>query len=197
MKAPRRTCVAALAAALVCANATTAAAFTATGHDNGEHTPLNLGPSTGAGAAHSVASSGGSIVRTVLMLLLVVGLIYGATWLLKRTKRRGGGRIGHGLETIASLPLAPGRSLSLVRAGSDFVLVGISEQGVTPVGRYTAEEARDAGLLADDDDLAGAVHAMSPSAARALNASLGADPPRNDLSVDGILQTLRRWTIRS
>jgi hypothetical protein len=35
----------------------------------------------------------------------------------------------------------------LVKAGSDYILLGSAEQGVVPIHRYTEEEAREAGLI--------------------------------------------------
>ena len=49
------------------------------------------------------------------------------------------------------MPLGPNRSLHLVRAGNELVLVGVAEHGVTPIRTYTEDEARAAGLLAEDD----------------------------------------------
>ena len=54
---------------------------------------------------------------------------------------------GSGLTSLATLPLGSGRTLHLVRAGRDYLLVGTAEHGVAPIHRYTEEQARDAGLL--------------------------------------------------
>lgn len=107
----------------------------------GEHTALHL--STSSAAPHSSSVGGGSILRTILALVIVIGLIYGIARVLKMVKGRGGkGRpSGDGLQHLATLPLAQGRSVALVRSGSDVVLVGISESGVTPIKVYTEEEA--------------------------------------------------------
>ena len=48
---------------------------------------------------------------------------------------------------MATLPLGSGRTLHLVRAGSDYLLVGSAEHGVVPIFRYTEQQALDAGLL--------------------------------------------------
>ena len=47
----------------------------------------------------------------------------------------------------ATLPLGPGKALHLVRAGTEIVLVGASENGVVPVRTYTEREARELGLI--------------------------------------------------
>jgi len=116
-----------------------AAAFAA-GSGTGEGTPLHL---TTSAAHHSSSSLGsGSILRTIIALVIVVGLIYGIARVLRMIKGGGGQRAsGDGLEQVATLPLAQGRSIALVRSGSDVVLIGISESGVTPIKVYSEAEA--------------------------------------------------------
>jgi flagellar protein FliO/FliZ len=120
-----------------------------TGIFSAENKPLNLGAST-AKKGSSSASGGASILRTIAGLLLVVGLIYAVAWVLRRVKRsREDQASGRGLQSVATLPLGSGRSLHLVRAGSDVILVGSSEHGVAPIQRYTEEEALANGVLSD------------------------------------------------
>lgn len=206
MKPSRSTCVAAVAAALMLVHASVAGAYTASPANRAESTPLNLGSSGASPHAASSANTGGSIVRTLVALILVVALIYGVTWVLRKLKRHEGKAVGSGLQSVASLPLAPGRSLALVRAGNDFVLVGVAEQQVTPIRRYTEAEARDAGLL-DDDDIdidtlssggpSSSVDTLTPARARRLTTSMGGETPRTPLTVQGLLEKLRDWTLRS
>jgi flagellar protein FliO/FliZ len=54
---------------------------------------------------------------------------------------------GFGLSTEASMPLGPNRSVHLIRAGRELVLVGSAEHGIVPIRTYTEDEARDLGLL--------------------------------------------------
>jgi flagellar protein FliO/FliZ len=124
-----------LTGALALASPATAFAASATG----EHTPLHLSATT---ARHSSSSmSGGSILRTIVALVIVIGLIYGIARVLRKVKGGGQRASGEGLEHLATLPLAQGRSVALVRSGSDVVLVGISESGVTPIKVYSESEA--------------------------------------------------------
>jgi flagellar protein FliO/FliZ len=121
---------------------------------DGEQTPLNLADDGGKAAADHVGTSGASIVRTIVGLAVVIGVIYGLTWVLKQVKSsKQGNAEGAGLTTLATLPLGTNRSLHLVRAGGEIVLVGAGEHGVTPIRTYTEAEARSLGLL--DDDVAG------------------------------------------
>lgn len=114
-----------------------------------ENTPLNL-PSTAKKRTSGSTIGGGSILRTIGGLLVVVGAIYGVAWVLRRVKRsREDQASGRGLRAIATLPLGSGRSLHLVRAGTDVILVGSSEHGVVPIQRYTEQEALANGVLSD------------------------------------------------
>jgi flagellar protein FliO/FliZ len=141
--------------------------------DAGEKTPLDLkgspGPNTHVGG-------GGSIVRTIVGLAVVIGVIYGLYWILKQVKSsREEKATGQGLAALATLPLGAQRSLQLVRAGREFHLVGVSEHGVTPVRTYSEDEAEAAGLL----DLE--VEEESSQAAKGVN---------------GVIEQLRRRTVR-
>jgi flagellar protein FliO/FliZ len=113
--------------------------------DAGEKTPLNLkdAPETGGHVG-----GGGSLVRTIVGLAVVIGVIYGLYWVLKQVKSsREEKASGQGLASLATLPLGAQRSLQLVRAGRELHLVGVSEHGVTPVRTYSEDEAEAAGLL--------------------------------------------------
>jgi flagellar protein FliO/FliZ len=117
-----------------------------------EDKPLNLSDDGGA-AETAQASTGGSLVRTILALAFVLGVIYAVHWLLKKAKQaKQSANSGAGMDTIATLSLGTNRSLHLVRVGSEIVLLGAAEHAVTPIRRYSEAEARDLGLLADDDD---------------------------------------------
>ncbi len=121
---------------------------------NGEDTPLpNLdSASEPAAQASSGGPGGGSLVRTIVGLAVVIAVIYGLHWVLKQVKAaREGQSSGTALDTLATLPLGGNRSMHLVRAGSEVVLLGVSEGGVTPIRSYTEAEARALGLLDDDD----------------------------------------------
>ena len=118
---------------------------------SGEATPLNL-PASGASAPKAAASgsAGGGIVRTIVGLAVVIGVIYGLTWVLKQVKgAREDKASGEGLVPLATLPLGGSRSVQLIRVGQELVLVGIGEAGVTPLRTYTIPEARALGLPVD------------------------------------------------
>jgi flagellar protein FliO/FliZ len=117
---------------------------------DGERTPLNLSDPDGA-PAQAAGSTGSGLVRTIVGLAVVIGVIYGLYWILKQVKAsREETASGSGLKTLATLPLGTNRSLHLVRAGEEIVLVGAGEHGVTPIRTYTEAEARMHGLLDED-----------------------------------------------
>ena len=140
-----------------------AGALGATG--TGENTPLSL-PADGGAKKVTTASGSGSLVRTFVGLAIVLGVIYGIAWVLKQVKRSKEDRgQGTSLETTAVVALGPNRSLHLVRAGRELVLVGVAEHGVTPIRTYTEDEAIDLGLIGEDDaELGGAPHATTSRA---------------------------------
>jgi flagellar protein FliO/FliZ len=114
---------------------------------DGESTPLNL-PAESAKQAAPSSSGGGGLVRTIVGLAVVLGVIYGLYWVLKQVKASKQDKAsGQGLEPLATLPLGTNRSLQLVRAGAEIVLLGVGEGGVTPIRTYTEAEARGLGLL--------------------------------------------------
>ena len=144
----------------------------------GEKTPLNL-EETAEPKAPGAGSTGGSLVRTIVGLAIVIAVIYGLYWVLKQVKAsREEKASGQGLAAIATLPLGTNRSLQLVRAGREIVLVGVSEHGVTPVRTYSEDEAEAVGLLDPDEP---------------------ADEPYGDEggALRRVIDDLRRKTVRS
>jgi flagellar protein FliO/FliZ len=192
----------ALALAPACAGAFTPVPA---GHKpSAENTPLNLTPSNVG--AHT-SSSGPSIVRTIVGLLVVIAVIWGLSWILRQVKSgRETRSAGEGLRSVATLPLGSNRSLHLVRAGADYLLVGSAEHGVAPIHRYTEQQAREAGLveenLAEEESLPGGGSGPSSPLRRSvgtLGRSAGSGS-RGPLQMPGqgggLLERLREWTVR-
>jgi flagellar protein FliO/FliZ len=118
---------------------------------DGERTPLNLANPEST-AAQASGSSSGSLVRTIVGLAIVLGVIYGLYWVLKQVKAsREEQASGTGLQALATLPLGANRSLQLVRAGQEVVLVGVADLSVTPIRTYGENEARALGLLVEQE----------------------------------------------
>lgn len=150
----------------------------------GEQKALNLSTSS---TSSSSGTGGASLVRTIVGLAIVIAVIWGLTWVLKQVKSgREAKAAGSGLAPMATLPLGSGRSLQLVRAGSDYVLLGVAENGVVPVHRYSEQQAREAGLLQ--------VNAANPMLADqgpgGGPTGIPGQPPQT------ALDRLRGWTVR-
>lgn len=129
----------------------------------GEDTPLSLEEPVTPKASGIGGGTGGSLTRTLVGLVVVVAVIYGVAWVLRQMRSSKEERsIGSGLASVAAVPLGPSRSVHLIRAGRDLVLVGCAEQGVVPIKTYTEDEARRVGLL----DVEGQA---APSAASVLD----------------------------
>ena len=85
-----------------------------------DRTPLDPGVAsagTSKGKAPSVGGGGADVIRTIVGLAVVLGVIYGVYWLLKSSARAKAGR------------------------GDELILVGATDQSITPLRVYTADEA--------------------------------------------------------
>ena len=151
--------------------------------DTGESTPLSL-PSVGQSQAAS--TGGSSLVRTFVGLAIVLAVIYGLYWVLKQVKAsRESAASGQGLESVATIPLGANRSLHLVRAGRELVLLGVAEQSVVPIRAYREDEARALGLI-DATGGDGVFDADEPTA-----------PPTPGAALRDVLGRLQQKTVRS
>ena len=153
----------------------------------------------GAFPARALAvRGGGSLVRTIVGLAIVIGVIYGVAWVLRQVKASREPRAtGAGLAALASIPLGPNRSVHLVRAGRDLVLLGVAEHGVVPIRTYSEDEALAAGLIGEDGlPILPVEAAPAPKRPR-----LALPAPRLALPAGrrpaNALDQLRAWTVRS
>jgi flagellar protein FliO/FliZ len=143
----------------------------------GENTPLHLSGSTVATHAASTSGGGASIIRTIVGLFIVIAVIYGIAWIMKHAKKSKARPTGTGLTQVASLPLGGGRSVAVVRAGREVLVVGVAENGVTPIRSYSEAEAIALGIEVPSERPAGSDQAEKSS--------------------DRVLDVLRRITARS
>ena len=153
----------------------------------GEDKPLDLPVDAPRQLNDAAGSGGGSLVRTFVGLAVVVAVIYGLYWVLRQMKSSREERTsGRGLAPQAVVPLGPGRSLHLVRAGSELVLLGVAEHGVTPIRTYSEAEAVAAGLVGDDDhdDLQ-----PLPEPGRKAH-------PSGAMTIGQLIDKARLWTVR-
>jgi flagellar biosynthetic protein FliO len=158
-----------------------------------EATRIHLTPTA---AAHVSAGAGGGILRTVVALAIVIAVIYGLTWLVRKLKGRDVTSTGEGLERVASLPLGAGQSVALVRVGSELHLLGVGAHTVCSIHRFSEDEAVEAGLPVAPPGTPGAGRA---GALRRAGLGLGLGGLRGVSDPDGrarTLDTLRRLTQR-
>ncbi len=152
----------------------------------GEDKPLDL-PVDAPRQLNDAAGGGSSLVRTFVGLAVVVAVIYGLYWVLRQVKSSREERsVGRGLSSQAVVPLGPGRSLHLVRAGHELVLLGVAEHGVTPIRTYSEREATEAGLIVDelDEELQ-----PVPEPGRRRH-------PSGAMTIGDLVDRIRLWTVR-
>lgn len=78
----------------------------------------------------SLPAAGASIGGVLLSLVLVLALIVGLAWALRRLQSvRGGGL--HAMRVVAQLPLGPRERVVLIQVGERQALVGVAPGGVT------------------------------------------------------------------
>jgi flagellar protein FliO/FliZ len=155
----------------------------------GEDKPLDLPVDAPKNLGDAGASGGGSLVRTFVGLAVVVAVIYGLYWVLRQVKSSREERtVGTGLASQAVVALGPNRSLHLVRAGRELVLLGVAEHGVTPIRSYTEEEAHQVGLLRRDEDDDAELNPV-PEPGRRKH-------PSGAMTIGEIVDRIRLWTVR-
>ncbi|HYB28427.1 MAG TPA: flagellar biosynthetic protein FliO [Solirubrobacteraceae bacterium] len=134
----------------------------------GENTPVSVGHTA---ATHAASSSGGgaSIVRTIVGLFIVIAVIYGIAWIMKQAKKSKTRPTGQGLSQVANLPLGSGRSVAVVRAGREILVVGVAENGVTPIRSYTEAEAIALGIEVPSEESENANPVVEKPLGRALD----------------------------
>ena len=154
--------------------------------DYGESKRLDLSEGERQVADPTGGSTGGGLVRTFVGLAIVIAVIYGLYWVLKQVKSSREERAtGSGLSSAAVVPLGPNRSLHLVRAGTELVLLGVAEHGVTPIRSYTEEEAAAVGLLRPEPETA------------ATGTAVATARPAGPMTIGQALQKLREKTVRA
>jgi flagellar protein FliO/FliZ len=184
------------------ASACPASAFTVSKLAPGnEGKALDLNAPT-PGSSHT-ATGGPSIVRTIVGLAIVIAVIWGLSWILRQVKAgRDPSVSSSGLASVSALTLGSGRSVHLVRAGNEYVLLGSAEHGVVPIHRYTEEQAREAGLLPEEPPRSRRLRIErrspdGPPGSSPVAAGQGhSDPMRMPSPSSGLIERMREWTVR-
>lgn len=138
-------------------------------------------PSHSTVTSHIASGAGNAAFHMLLGLTVVSALIFGLYKILKRTSAKNDKTAPDDgwMQVVSTTPLGPSRALHLVRVGNEVVLLAASEQTVTPVRVYGAEEADRLGV-------------------NAMPAQIG--PGRrvrgNSASGPSLIETLKRFTAR-
>jgi len=110
-----------------------------------DRTPLSPTLTDQVSSGHTSSGGGAAFARMVVGLVIVIGVIFLVYWLLKTwgARTKGGLRTNGGqIEVLATTALTPNRSVHLIRVGSDVVLVGSTDGGVTPLRTYEQGDIR-------------------------------------------------------
>jgi flagellar protein FliO/FliZ len=86
-------------------------------------------------------------VKMVFILALVIGLILGFVWFMRRIQGQGS-TADSPIKVLHSQTLGGSRSLQVVEIGTDIFVLGVSDSGVTVVKDLTGTETADAFKLA-------------------------------------------------
>jgi flagellar protein FliO/FliZ len=154
----------------------------ATRYTNGTLLPAavrHAGHSSAVGAV--VSGTGDAAVHMLLGLAIVCALIFALYKILRRTAGKNDRKVRDDgwMQVVSSTPLAPSRSLHLVRVGEEVVLLGSSEQSLTTIRVYSPQEARALGVDATSIE---ASKPVGPDGGSAFGSSL--------------IETLKRMTAR-
>jgi flagellar protein FliO/FliZ len=74
-------------------------------------------------------------VKVFLMLALIVGLIFACAWLVRRMS----GGIGinqRQIQVLSVMPLGTREKLMIVKAASEYLLIGVTPNGINTLHRY-------------------------------------------------------------
>lgn len=87
-----------------------------------------------------------SLLAIVFSIALVLGLAWGALWLLKKWQDRTMGAQGAGtgertLRFIRALPLGPRERIVLVETGGEILMLGVTAASITVLSRWNEEGA--------------------------------------------------------
>jgi flagellar protein FliO/FliZ len=189
-------------AACLLAFANPVSALAATGQTTNPENEV-LHQTTTTGASHT-SGGGASLVRTIVGLAIVIAVIWGLSWILRQVKAGRNPQVSSdGLASVSALTLGSGRSVHLVRTGNEYVLLGSAEHGVVPIHRYTEQQAREAGLLSEQEParprrfIRERQTPAGPAAARPVAPGQGlSDPMSMPSTSSSVIARLREMTVR-
>jgi flagellar biosynthetic protein FliO len=102
---------------------------------------------TAAGTNHAIVKTakeniGVVILRIAGCLILIIGMIFGVLWLIRRMGVTGASRPGGGaMDVVEVLPFGQGRSLTLVRVMDKVLVLGQTPQQIVLLDKLEGEKA--------------------------------------------------------
>lgn len=140
--------------------------------------PTAVTHSNGSGSVSTVHDTGSAFGRMIIGLAIVIAVIYGVYWLLKRSSRARS-KLSPGrddvIQLLATTPLAANRALHIVRVADEYLLLGSAEGTITRLRTYSAPPSAS---LAPEESF----HSLAPAAG----------PSRGNA-----IDRLRSWTVRT
>jgi flagellar protein FliO/FliZ len=92
-----------------------------------------------AHAADGVAETGGSIVQMILGMLVVLAMLAGTLWLLKRLALPRGPGSGM-MKVIAGTPVGPRERVVILEVGSTWLVLGVAPGRVSALAEVPRQE---------------------------------------------------------
>ena len=115
--------------------------------------PLQL--KLGDGYSPPSTMTGELLVKTLVSLVLVIGLGLGAAYVTKRVMPRFGLKAGKDIRVLETVGLGPRKALHLVQVGAQRLLIGSTPESITmlSVVRTGFNEVMDAHLEGEEESL--------------------------------------------
>jgi flagellar biosynthetic protein FliO len=132
-------------------------------------------PGHASATTHIASGASNAAFHMLFGLAIVSALIFGLYKILKRSAGKNDKTVRDDgwMQVVSTTPIGPSRSLHLVRVGNEVVLLASSEQSVTPVRVYGADEAERLGMDAVPAQLgSGSKRSGNPSFGTSLVESL-------------------------
>lgn len=85
------------------------------------------------------------IVRIAVSLFLIIALIFGVSWLMRKSGLMGSSRIGHGgsMDVLEVLPLGQNRNVVMFRASDTVYVCGQTPSNITLIDKIDGQRAVD------------------------------------------------------
>jgi|TARA_B110000503_G_scaffold140977_1_gene233222 flagellar protein FliO/FliZ len=96
---------------------------------------LGLGLISRANAEVGAPTASQDYLKVILMLIFVVGLIFACAWLIRRMSGGVGLNQKH-IQVLSVMPLGTREKLMIIRAASEYLLIGVTPNGIQTLHRF-------------------------------------------------------------